>query len=214
MTTTPYRIVPLIDLESTTFATQYQQGLHWLLFARQEHVGPLSDEDVVKTIQSYSRAGLFDQEYDLALRQALGFYLGTIHAGVLYSITGQLHPEISTLVSLHTQDGACGYHAGREWFFVDADLEERRYTESRFIERLRESVLEMLSWNNDETVWCFAIGSLLGELSGQLFALTAQERLAWQPQLQHIEHTSRSHKMIERPTTPQPVRHLSMVRHR
>lgn len=110
------------------------------------------------------------------MRQAVGGYLGTIHAGVLSVLTGQLRPDVTTLVAICNQDAARGYRAGREWLFVDAEPYERRYTESRLMERLRESVLEMVHWQDCDSTWFFSIGCLLGELSGQLLPINDQEQ--------------------------------------
>ncbi len=195
------QVTPLIDSDTSTFAAHYQQGLHWLLFEQQDHVGPLFDEDVVATFKSFTYTGLFDGQQERFLRQAVGSYLGTIHAGVLSPATGQLRPDVTTLVVIRNHDAACGYRAGREWFFVDADPEERRYTESRLLERLRESVTEMVHWQDGESIWFFALGCLLSELSGQLFPMNEQERKVWGPQHQRREEASRQHKDVEIHTT-------------
>ena len=136
----------MIDIDTTTFAEHYQQGLRWFLFEQFDHAAPLSDEGVVETFKSFTHAGLFDRQHEQPLRQAVGSYLGTIHAGVLSTLSGQLRPGVTTLVAIRNRDAARGYRAGRERFFVDAEPYECRYTENRLIGRLRESVLEMVYW--------------------------------------------------------------------
>ena len=92
------QVTPLIDIDTATFAAHYQHGLYWFLFEQHDHAGPLSDEDVVETFKSFTYVGLFDGQQEQSLRQAVGSYLGTIHAGVLSPSTGQLRPEVTTLV--------------------------------------------------------------------------------------------------------------------
>ena len=181
---TEKQVTSLVDFDTSLFAEHYQQGLRWFLFQQRDHAGPLSDEDIVATFKSLTYAGLFDGEQEQSLRQALGTYLGTIHAGVLSPATGQLRPGVAALATLCNREAARGYRAGREWFFVDAEPHERRYSESRLIERLRESVLEMAHWQDGEPTWFFAIGCLLGELSGQLFPMNAQKQKVYLPQRQ------------------------------
>jgi hypothetical protein len=176
MATKQQQVIPVIDFDTSIFAAHYQQGLRRFLFEQQERAGPLSDENVVATFKNFTYTGLFDRQQEQSLRQAVGGYLGTIHAGVLSVLTGQLRPDVTTLVAICNQDAARSYRVGREWFFVDAEPYERRYTESRLMERLRESVLEMVHWQDCDSTWFFSIGCLLGELSGQLFPINDQEQ--------------------------------------
>src|SRR5713101_679199 len=89
------QVIPLIDVETCIFAERYQQGLRWFLFEQHEHASPLTDEDVVATFKNFTYAGLFDGQQEQSLRQAVGAYLGTIHAGVLSPLTGQLRPGVT-----------------------------------------------------------------------------------------------------------------------
>ncbi len=186
MATKQQQVIPLIDFDTSNFAEHYQQGLRQFLLEQHEHAGPLSDEDVVATFKNFTYTGLFDGQREQSLRQAVGTYLGTIHAGILSVLTGQLRPDVTTLIAIRNQNATRGYRAGREWFFVDAESHERRYTESRLIERLRESVLEMVRWQDSDPTWFFSIGCLLGELSGQLFPMNDQEQKEYIPQYQWL----------------------------
>jgi hypothetical protein len=188
------QVTPLIDLDTSTFAAPYQQGLCWFLFEQQDHTGPLFDEDVVATFKNFTYAGLFHRQQEPSLRQAVGSYLGTIHAGVLSPLTGQLRPGVTTLVAIRNQNAVRGYRAGREWFFVDADPWERRFTESRWMEHLRGSVTEMVHWKDGEPTWFFAIGCLLGEFSGQLFPMTQAEQEVYLPQRQRLGEARQRHR--------------------
>jgi hypothetical protein len=209
MATEQQQVTSLVDFDTSIFAEHYQQGLHWLLFEQHGHAGPLSDEDIVATFKSFAHAGLFDGEQEQSLRRAVGAYLGAIHAGVLSPATGQLRPGVAALTTLCNPDAARGYRAGREWFFVDAELHECRYTESRLIERLRESVLEMVHWQDGEPTWFFVIGCLLGELSGHLFPMSGQEQREYIPQRQRLEEARQQHrdaqKHLAQPATGVPV---------
>jgi|SRR6266566_6037060 hypothetical protein len=54
-------------------------------------------------------------------------------------------------------------------------------TDDQLIERLRELTKDAATWHDDpEGVWFFVVGNLLGELSGNLFPQTDQERQQWQ----------------------------------
>src|SRR5260221_7118210 len=194
MATEQQQIIPLIDVDTSIFAEHYQQGLRWFLFEQHDRAGPLSDEDIVATFKSLTYAGLFDGEQEQSLRRAVGAYLGTIQAGVLSPGTGQLRPGVAALAAICNLDATRGYLAGREWFFVDAEPRERRYTESRLIERLRESVLEMARWQDSEPTWFFSVGCLLGELSGQLFPMNAHEQREYIPQRQRLEEACQRHR--------------------
>ena len=138
------------------------------------------------------------------MRQAVGAYLETVHAGVLSPLTGQLRPDVKALAALCNQDAASGYRAGREWYFVDAEPHECRYTESRLIERPRESILEMAHRQDSEPTWFFAIGCLLGELSGQLFPMNGQEQREYIPQRQRLEEARQRHRDTQK-RLAQPV---------
>ena len=104
---------------------------------------------------------------------------------------------MTTLAHLDHRDAKRGYRAGREFYFVDAEPHERRYTEYSLIERLRESVSEMASWHDGESTWFFAVGCLLGELSGQLFPITPTEQRVYLPQRQRLEIARQRHTVAQ-----------------
>src|SRR5260370_41184343 len=109
---TMQQVTSLVDFDTSVFAEHYQQGLRWFLFEGLEHADPLSDEDIVATFKSFTYAGLFDGEQEQSLRQAVGAYLGTIHAGVLSPATGRLRLGVTALAAICNRDAACGYRAG------------------------------------------------------------------------------------------------------
>ena len=209
MATKQQQVIPLIDIDTSVFAEHYQQRLRWFLFEQHDNADPLSDEDIVATFKNFTCVGLFDGQQEQPLRQAVGSYLGAIHAGVLSPLTAQPRRDVTTLVSFQNKEAVRGYRAGREWFFVDADQEERRYSESRLIERLREDVLEMVRWQDSEPTWFFAVGCLLGELSGQLFPMNAHERKEYIPRRKGLEAARRgrrdAQKRLAQPIMRVPV---------
>lgn len=109
------------------------------------------------------------------------------HGGILSPRTGQYRSDVTTLAYLDHRDAKHGYRAGREFYFVDAEPHEQRYTESSPIERLHESVDEMAVYRDSERTWFFYVGCLLGELSGPLFPMTLAEQQVYLPQRQRLE---------------------------
>lgn len=53
-------------------------------------------------------------------------------------------------------------------------------SDDQVIERLRDLTKDAPNWHDPEVVWFFTVGCLLGELSGQPFPLTEQERRQWE----------------------------------
>lgn len=124
----------------------------------------------------------YPQSTNHNLVHSVAFYLGMIHGGVL-SATGTIRQDITTLVQLHETDSIRGYHAGREFFFVDADKEGEWYpTEDSLIERVRELVDEYYGYKDAIGTIRFSIGCILGELSEHLFPWTHEEHHAFQVQ--------------------------------
>lgn len=134
----------------------------------------------------------------------LGFFLGMYHGGILSPHTGQLRPDATALAYLDHRDARRGYRAGREFYFVDAEPYEQRPIEHSLIERLRESVGEMASWHDGDGTWFFFVGSLLGELSGQLFPMTKAEQRVYLPRRQQVEQGRQRHKIAQE----QPLRNV------
>jgi len=78
-------------------------------------------------------------------------------------------------------EAAHGYAIGRQWYFVDAQPdEERTYTDTRLIERLQGLERQSVEFHDEEDTWYHSLGCILGELSGQLFPMTAQDTALWQ----------------------------------
>jgi hypothetical protein len=76
-----------------------------------------------------------------------------------------------------------GYDVGRQWYFIESLLEQpddRTYTDVSLIERLQELERESLYFHEEESTWYYALGCILGELSGQLFPTTTEESARWE----------------------------------
>lgn len=58
--------------------------------------------------------------------------------------------------------------------------EERTYTDARLIERLQELERQSVEFQDEEGTWYYSLGCILGELSGQLLPMTAQDTALWE----------------------------------
>lgn len=63
----------------------------------------------------------------------------------------------------------------------------------------------MASWHDGESTWFFAVGCLLGELSGQCFPMTPAEQRVYLPQCQRLEQARMQHKAAQRSAMVQEV---------
>jgi len=84
---------------------------------------------------------------------------------------------VRSLVTL--QDRYCirGYDAGRHYHFAEAETdEERTMTDTHVLEQCRELATEYGTYQESQGTLRYAIGGVLGRLSGVLFPWTAQER--------------------------------------
>ena len=197
-------VTPLIDLESAEFAEQYKLGIRWSMYGDEQGQGPVPASYLVTSLQRYAEADCFSTNDPYHLSH-LGFFFGMYHGGILSPHTGQRRPEVTTLAHLDHRDARRGYRAGRAFYFVDAEPHEQRYTEGRLIERLRESVTEMAAWRDGESTWFFAVGCLLGELSGQYFPMTVAEQRVYLPQRQRLERVRKGDETTQRSAVLQEV---------
>src|SRR3989440_9480207 len=142
MATKRRSVTPLIELQSEAFARQYERGVWRSMYGDEQGKGPLSVSYLVENLKTCVARGYFDEQ-DASYQHHIGFYLGAYHGGVLSPQTGQLHPHVTALIAFDQQDAIRGYAVGREWFFCHAEPQERRFTESTVLRRVRESVQEM-----------------------------------------------------------------------
>ena len=196
--------VPLIDIQSAEFAKHYELGKWWSMYGDEQDQGPVPASYLVINLQRYAEGDYFGTN-DPSHLSHLGFFLGMYHGGILSPQTGQRRSDVTTLAHLDQRDAKRGYRAGRKFYFVDAEPHEQRYTECRLIERLRENVTEMASWRDADSTWFFAVGCLLGELSGQCFPMTPAEQRVYPPQRQQLERARQRQKVVQRSAMLQEV---------
>ncbi len=172
-------ITPLIEVQSPTFAECYVIGVRWRLFGWHEHgeveaQGPLPEQYLINNLTMYAQAHPFDGQHHASLRSNLGFFVGMLHGGVL-TPTGTVRPDATTLVVLHTEDFREGYMRGRRDYFTQ--YEEISHTEDDLLEVLTWYAQDDLYLGDQESTLHWAMGCIVGELSGRLFPMTEQERL-------------------------------------
>jgi len=198
-------VSPLLDVQTDAFAKEYQHGVVWSMYGDEQGQGPVRDTYLVTNLQSCRARGYFDGHHDHWLSH-LGFFLGMYHGGVLSPRTDQLRPDVTALAVLTSQGARDGYSVGREDFFTALDPQERRYTEQTFLQQVRNVTLESVYWKDPQCVWLYYVGCLLGELSGNLFPMTEQDRVLWkQLDQQHQEASTRWKASQGRYTEPLPV---------
>ncbi|MBE3559607.1 MAG: hypothetical protein IMW89_10320 [Ktedonobacteraceae bacterium] len=177
-------ITPLLVIQSQDAASHYRQGFHWSLLELEESEKQelTQDRAVIETLQSFARSCLFAHGKEAALRDHLASYLGMLHAAVL-SPDGTLREDCHSLVEMREPACLRGYHAGRAHFFHEANPDEPRISEQEVLAWLHELVsCHPLPAGGD--LWAYALGDLLGALSGPLFAETAAERAHWEEEMQ------------------------------
>lgn len=81
-------VIPLIDVQSTTFAERYVTGVRLRLFGWREHgeveaQGPLPAYYLIDNPKRCAQINGFDGCHEEPLRKDIGFFLGLLHGGVL-----------------------------------------------------------------------------------------------------------------------------------
>ncbi|HJT58632.1 MAG TPA: hypothetical protein VJ761_19140 [Ktedonobacteraceae bacterium] len=185
MMTTPLRITsrlsvtPLLTIQHPPFEKLYRDGVYWSLFKDRCRI-PLSDRYMLENIRATLRETDIDGQHAYWL-PTIGFHFGRMHGAILSAHTGQPRQGITALVSFVNKDAAHGYAIGRQWYFVDAAPdEERTCTDAQLIERLQELESHSVNFSDEEGTYSYTLGCILGELSGQLFPMTAQDTALWE----------------------------------
>jgi len=180
MATQQQTVIMLVDSDNAGFATDYQRGFWWAMHGKRESTGPLEDDYVIGNVATCVNNGWFDEQQRTVLFKHIGFTLGMIHGAVISPETNTLLPEATTLVTLHNIDFKRGYHAGREYYFLDAYPDEWRRTDRSVIHYLQDTLMELLQSRDPEEVWHYCLGCLIGKLSGQLFPCIPEEIHGWE----------------------------------
>ncbi len=176
--TSRLQITPLLDIHHPPFEKLYRDGVYWSLFKVRQN-SPITDrylfENLVVTLTETDVDG--QQAYWLPL---IGFHFGRLHGTILSPQTGNLRPDVTALASFQNKEAARGYNVGREYYFIDAQLEERICTDALLLERLQEFDYASVKFQEEEDTWYYTVGCILGELSGQLFPATSEEYARWE----------------------------------
>jgi hypothetical protein len=172
------RIIPLIGIQSSTFAERYISGVCWRLFGWRTHgeieaQGPLPEDYLIDDLKMCAKINRFDGGHDEALRADLGLFLGMLRGGVL-TPAGTLRPDARTLVIIHTQDFCEGYERGRRDYFTR--FEEIVHTEDELLDLFKARAQDNLYLDKEQDTLRWAVGCTVGELSGRVFPLTQQEQ--------------------------------------
>jgi hypothetical protein len=176
--TSRLQITPLLDIHHPPFAKLYRDGVYWSLFKERQN-SPITDrslfENLVVTLTETDLDG--QQAYWLPM---IGFHFGRLHGAILSAQTGYPRPDVTTLASFQNQEAARGYTVGREYYFIDAQPDERICTDALLLERLQEFDYASVTFQEEEDTWYYTVGCILGELSGQLFPATSEEYARWE----------------------------------
>lgn len=167
-------VTPILDIQSTEFAEQYQLGAYWARYGDEQGHGPQPDTSFIANVTTLIESGYFNDPQSTWF-PLLGLFLGMVHGGVFSPQTGELRSDVTTLVRLSDHYVTRGYRAGRSWYFYESDADDRRLTDTYLMQRLHELATENHTYMDVEGTITFALGCILGELSGQIFPLTQEE---------------------------------------
>lgn len=204
--TSRLHVTPLLDIHHLQFEKLYRDGVRWSLFKERTN-SPVTDHFVLENLRSSLAETDSDGKHAHCL-MLIGFHFGRLHGAILSPKTGTLRPGVTALVRFQNQNAARGYQVGREYYFIDALPNERTFTDAGLLERLQELQRDSAAFHDGEDTWYYAIGCILGELSGQLFPATSQEYGQWEADRQYwqaeYERTTRQ-EAITKPPGPVPT---------
>ncbi len=177
--TSHLQITPLLTIYHPPFEKLYRDGVYWSLF-KDRCTRPLSDRYLIENIRATLDAIDVDGQQAYWL-PTIGFHFGRLHGAILSAQTGQPRQGVTALACFVNKDAEHGYAIGRRWYFVDAlPHEERTYSDAQLIERLQELERESVEFSDTESTYYYTLGCIVGELSGQLFPMTAQDSVLWE----------------------------------
>lgn len=183
MATTQHDVTPILDIQNTEFAEQYQLGAYWARYGDEQGDGPQPDIYFITNITNLIKSSHLN-DLQSTWFPLLGFFLGMVHGGLVSPQTGLLRPNLTTLVKLSDHDVMRGYRAGRVWFFYEVNEDERRLTDTFLMQRLHELATESHTFMDVQGTINFALGCILGELSGQVLPMAQEEH-------EHIQEEDR-----------------------
>lgn len=196
-------VTPLCDIRHREVANAYVEGLYESLCNCHELV-PVSH--LVECLQHTITLSTFNGQHQAAARDFVGYHFGAMH-GTILTDTGNLRQDAATLAALDSNDARRGYLAGRHFFFHEATPQERHFTDANLIERLHEIAQECTSWHDPNEVWQYAIAGILGELSGQVFPISAEDQVYWDTQERAVlaEMARQQARHDTEPLDPAPI---------
>jgi hypothetical protein len=204
--TSRLHITPLLDMHHPPFEKLYRDGVYWSLF-KDRCTKPLSDRYLLENIRATLNETDVDGQHAYCL-PTIGFHVGRLHGVILSPQTGHVRQGVTALVSFTHKNTARGYHVGREFYFLDAEPDERLFTNEKLIERLQETERDSVEFSSEEGTWYYTLGCLLGEMSGQLFPATSEEYARWEAQNRKLlaEYEQERGQQVEtEPVDPLPI---------
>src|SRR6266851_2400964 len=153
-------VTPLFDIQHPPFAKLYENGVYWSLF-KERCTSPLTDRYMLENMRASLRETDIDGQEVYRL-SSIGFHFGRLHGAILSAQTGNLRQDVTALASFCNENGARGYSVGREYYFIDAQPDERTFTDAQLIEQLQELERESVEFHEEENTWCYALGCILG----------------------------------------------------
>lgn len=205
-------VTPLFDIQHEDVEQAYRQGVSDGL---RYHRRPISMTLLFLPFKRALAAHTFDKQHESETHRFLGFHLGRMHGAIL-TAHGTRRLNAFTLITLDNKDARRGYDVGREWFFLESEPEERRFTDDALLKRFYDDAQEEEAVHpNDDDVWRYTLGCIVGELSGHVFPASEREHARWKRQNQRVlaemarEEAQHRQRDIE-PLDPVPV-HPYMV---
>lgn len=183
--TSHLQITPLLDIQHPPFEKLYRDGVYRSLL-KERCTSPMTDRYMLENVRASLRGTDMDRQHAYWL-PTIGFHFGRLHGAILSIQTGNPRPDVTALASFQTKQTALGYRAGRGYYFTEARPDERICTDAQLIERLQEIERESAFFHEEEDTWYYALGCILGEMSGPLFPATSEEYAHWKTPL--VEYT-------------------------
>lgn len=188
-------VTPLVAIRHPLFEKLYRDGIYRSLL-KERCASPLTDRYMLENVRAALAGVAVDGQH------MIGFHFGRLHGAILSPETGELRPNVTALARFQNENAARGYTVGREYYFMDAQPDERITMDSSLLERLQELEREALYFHEEEDTWYYALGCILGELSGPLFPITSQESAQWEAERQDWRAAYKRSRCQESHTEP------------
>jgi hypothetical protein len=97
----------------------------------------------VDNLKRDARHGLLSGQDDDGIPHLLGFYFGMLHGSILSPRSGQLHPDVTELVTSTHPDSRRSYAVGQRDSFQYSLPEQRIKTDVQLCQELGETALDL-----------------------------------------------------------------------